>query len=45
MLDEARFKLKLDEARVEQFVQRRERAVSASRHLAHVAANLRQAVR
>ncbi|XP_043193593.1 trichohyalin-like isoform X2 [Amphibalanus amphitrite] len=45
VLDEARFKLRLDEARVEQFVQQRDMAVMSSRHLAHVAANLRQAVR
>ena len=44
-LSEARFKLRLEEARVEQFVRRRELAVAASRQLAHVSAGLRQAVR
>ncbi|XP_037075649.1 GRB10-interacting GYF protein 2-like [Pollicipes pollicipes] len=45
MTNEARFKLKLDEARVEQFQRQRQMDVLASRQLAHVAANLRQAVR
>ena len=45
MAAEARFKLSLERARVEQFVQQRQLAVSSSRRLAHLAAGLREAVR